>query len=201
MCENITQLKIGDLLLVRGSLQKRLSDFLPSLPFNELDKSPSELSVKIEYSEVIDDPNYEHSHWSNCINTHLKEYTLPYSLKVATEDINSFKGLLKNCPCQTPFFLKQEFLFCKCIGYSFTPSEDYKSLYTIEFLRIFYESIIIDTSRVEPFQFTIKELSENPKIISLHNSIPDDFAYSIFKLYLGYSEIGFLYVKMFFFQT
>ena len=53
----------------------------------------------------------------------------------------------------------------------------------------------------EPFQFKIKELSENPKIISLHNSIPDDFAYSIFKLYLGYSEIGFLYVKMFFFQT
>ena len=66
---------LGDLVVVRGVLQARVSDFMPSMPFHELDHMPRDSAIAISYIECVGDQNYEVEHWKRCIHLHTEVYS------------------------------------------------------------------------------------------------------------------------------
>jgi hypothetical protein len=66
---------LGDLVVVRGALQAHVSDFMPSMPFRELDHMPRDPAIAISYIECVGDQNYEVEHWKRCMRLHTEVYS------------------------------------------------------------------------------------------------------------------------------
>ena len=75
--EEISSLSVGDLVMIRGILRLKHSEFLPSMPFHAIDQMPQHLAIDITHLEVIEDENYELFHWNQCMELHRDVYSKP----------------------------------------------------------------------------------------------------------------------------
>jgi hypothetical protein len=76
--DDTSEVALGDLVLFRGVIALKLTDFGPSMPFSELEKLPRELSILLKYVEKVDDANFEMHHWARCSSLHTDVYSQPF---------------------------------------------------------------------------------------------------------------------------
>ena len=112
-------LKIGNTILVRGEVESRISFFLPSMDFGEMNKEPKRVTIQATHVESIPDFNYELLHWERCIHLHKTVYSKEFVFQLNEEECKDFGfEMTKNgCCCGTSKIVKFNVMYCKCLGW------------------------------------------------------------------------------------
>lgn len=76
---SISNIALGDLVVLRGTIQLKHSAFLPSMSFAAMNMEPRYIAIGVTHIEIVRDVSFENKFWSRCIKLHNEEYSMPLS--------------------------------------------------------------------------------------------------------------------------
>ena len=111
--------KVGNTILVRGEIESRISFFLPSMDFREMNKEPRQICVQATHVELIPDFSYELMHWDKSMRLHRTAYSENFVFELNEEESKTFGLELTKCGCccGTSKSIKYNMMYCKCLGW------------------------------------------------------------------------------------